>query len=307
MSGTTTRPVQIRRYTLDEILRVYDNNKQSAIPHQTRRVFQDIRKELQTVLKQTEQRHKKNDRRRNHNSRHSRVDRESLVNGNTVITRSANTSVDAFKTFQKKSNLILNSLIDSNAGEVSGRLSTLFLQQKAIAETNKGEMDEKATQFALHVCQQLVDNASIQAIYSHVYVSVLESLLESVASNEYHILRAFLAHNVAEIVTRTDPASATKLAAKGMAKFAGHLHLHNQLSREKYVEFIEKWTRALATNEANVCEWLVHTFLTLAETAASKAQWKDYVKKEMEPLWSDSSTVGMRSRIRLWDIRDAYA
>ena len=307
MSGTTARPLQIRGYTLDAILSVYDENKQNAIPHQTKRVFQDIRKELQMVLKQTEQRHKKNDRRRNHNSRHSRVDRESLVNGNTMITRSANTSVDAFKTFQKKYNLILNSLIDSNAGEVSKRLSTLVLQQKAIVGTNKGEMDEKATQLAMYVCQQLVDNASIQAIYSHVYVSVLESLLETVASQEYHTLRAFLVHNVLDIVTKTDPASATKLSAKGMAKFAGHLHLHNQFTRDKYLENIEKWTRALGTNEANVCEWLVHTFLTLAETAASKAQWKDYVKKEMEPLWSDASAVGMRSRIRLWDIRDAYA
>lgn len=307
MSGATTRPVQMRQYTLDALLRVYEN-KQRPIPHQTRRIFEDIRKQLQTVLKQTEQRHKKSERRRNHSSRHSRVDRGSLVNGGTaVITRSANTSVDAFKTFQKKYNLILNSLIDSNAEEVSGRLSRLFLQQKAIAETNKAAMDEKATQFAMHVCKQLVDNASIQAIYSHVYVSVLVSLLESVASKEYHILRAFLADNVVDIVNKTEPASVTKLSAKGMARFAGHLHLQNQLSREKYIALIEKWTEALSTNEAGVCEWLVHTFLTLANTAASKAQWKDYVKEKMEPLWSDSSTVGMRSRIRLWDIKDAYA
>ena len=321
MPVVKSRQNAIRQFSMESILSLYDKNTHGPIPLQTKKTFQDIRKELQAVLKQTEQRNKKNERRRHHNhnsrsnggsaghrgTRDNRNNRDSRdSHNNIVITRSANTSVDAFKTFQKKYNLILNSLIDSNADDVCTRLSKLFLQQKAIVATEKGELDEKATQFASHVCQQMLNNASIQSIYSQVYVTVFQSLLDKVDAEGYHTLHAFLRKHVVDTVMQTKPETLNKLSAKGLAKFATYLYMGNVMCRETFQAFLQKWLDHLQVNEANICEVLVHVFLALADTKICLAQWKSYVETVVQPLWADTSTLSMRHRIRLWDIRDAY-
>jgi len=325
VSKTQQPPASVlRQYSLQTIMDIYGTPTNDPIPLQTQKVFREIRKDLQSVLKQTEQRNKRQERRRHqhssnerHNSkndhRNSKNDHRNSKNDHRnsgdhlLIRRSSSTPVDAFKTFQKKYNLILNSLIDSNTDEVCHRLTKLFLQQKVVTSIAKGALDEKAEQYATHVCQQLVDNASIQAIYSHVYVIVYKTFLQKVLDDGHEMLHTFIKDTLVKIVLQTEPASVAKLSSKGFAKFVTHLYINNQMTEHDFCAFLKTWMDAMATNETIVCEVFVHTFLTLAENTSSKAKWTTYVGSTIQPLWKDGSTIGMRSRIRLWDIRDAYA
>jgi len=343
-ASKTQRPASVvRQYSLKTIADIYDTMTPDPIPLQTQTVFREIRKDLQSVLKHTEQRNKRQERRRHQNSSRTSTSNGRSGGGNygsgnsnygsgsgggnygssnsssnsnsnsnssgghLIISRSFSTPVDAFKTFQKKYNLILNSLIDSNAGEVCQRLSKLFLQQKAVTSTAKGALDEKAEQYAAHVCQQLMDNASIQAIYSQAYVILYKTFLQRVFDDGYKILHTFIKDRLIQIVLQTEPASVTRLSSKGLAKFVTYLYLNNQMTGHDFNAFLKTWMDSITTNEAIICEVFVHAFLTLAEQASSKAKWSPYVKSTIQLLWEDDSTVGMRSRIRLWDIRDAYA
>jgi hypothetical protein len=309
----------VRQYSLNAFLDIYDTTTNVPIPVQTHKVFIEIRKDLQSVLKQTEPRNKRQERRRHqhssngHHSRgnnghhHSRGNNGHHRKGSPLhICRPSRTAEDAFQTFQKKYNLILNSLIDSNADEVCHRLSRLFLQQKAVASIANGSLDEKTEQYATHVCQQLVDNASGQSIYSQVYVVLYKAFLQKVVDDGHETLYAFIKDTLVKIIMETEPVDVSKLSSKGLAKFIAYLYINNQMTESDFSTLLKTWMDAIATNEAIICEVFVHTFITLAENAIYKTKWTPYVKSMIQPLWEDGSKIGMRSRIRLWDIRDLY-
>lgn len=296
----------VRQYSLKTFINIYDTSTNDPIPSQTQKVFREIRKDLQSVLKQTEQRNKRQERRRQQHSSNGQRNSNNN-NGHLHICRSSSTPADSFKIFQKKYNLILNSLIDSNADEVCNRLSKLFLQQKAVASITTGALDEKAEQYATHVCQQLVDNASMQSIYSQVYVVLYKAFLQKVVDDGRETLHAFIKDKLIKIVLGTEPVRVTKLSSKGLAKFVTYLYINNEMMETDFCTFLKTWIDAMTTNEAIICEVFVHTFIALAENALYKAKWTPYVKSTIQPLWEDGSAISMRSRIRLWDIRDSYA
>jgi hypothetical protein len=292
----------VRQYSLKTFIDIYDTTTEDPIPAQTHKVFTEIRKDLQSILKQTEQRNKRQDRRRHPHSTNGHHNRGSPLR----ICRPSSTTEDAFKTFQKKYNLILNSLIDSNADEVCHRLSRLFLQQNVVASITNGTLDEKTEQYATHVCQQLVDNASMQSIYSQVYVVLYTAFLQNVVDEGRETLYTFIQDKLVKIIMETEPVGVSKLSSKGLAKFIAYLYINKQITEPDFSTFLKTWMDAMSTNEAIVCEVFVHIFIVLSENVIYKTKWTSYVKSTIQPLWEDGSTIGMRSRIRLWDIRDLY-
>ena len=302
----------VRQYSLQSILNRYDEDvAHVSLSPQSKQILLGIRRELKVVMKLSEQRNRKNERKRHgHHQNHNAHSRSSSTNTRTesvIINRSVNNTEDAFKSFQKKCNLILNSLIDTNADDVGKRLTALFVNQKTIQATLTSEtMDDKATQYTNHVCQQIVDNASIQAIYSQVYAQVFKKFVEKLSVDGFGVVCAHATNLMLQIVSDIDVTAVSKLNTKGIAKFTTYLYMYRQISGEAFHLRLTNWLSSRANNEMNVCEVLVHTFLTLAESKTHKAKWTPFVQTDIQPLWDEGTTLGMRPRIRLWDIRDAY-
>lgn len=313
MSETKTQHCSsIRQCSLQCILKFYDadTTRVSKSPQSHRKMI-DIRRELTEVMKQSEQRNRKNERKRNgqhQNKGNNTHGRNTNCREQVIISRSSNNiTEDAFKTFQKKCNLILNSMIDTNAEDVGQRLFTLFAHQTAIRATSEsGTMDEKAIQFTDHVCQQIVDNASIQAIYSQVYVQMFKFFVNKLKSDGFGVVCAYTTEKLLRIVCDIDVAKVPKLNTKGIAKFTTYLHMSGQMDKETFHQRLTSWLSSRADNETNVCEAVVHTFLTLAKSKVQKVNWAPFVRANIKPLWEEGTMLGMRPRIRLWDIRDAY-
>ena len=75
----------------------------------------------------------------------------------------------------------MNSLIDSNVGDVGERLIRLIKQQTELLESNQETVDA----YRNHICSQIVDNATMQPIYSQAYVSVVKLCVEAMQESPY--------------------------------------------------------------------------------------------------------------------------
>ena len=303
---TQQHKTPLQQYSLQSILNLYDgNDKQKHIPQHSKKILIDIRSELTDAMKQSKQRIRKSERRRHGHPRreHTNTHQDNGIS----INRSVATKEDPFKCFQKKCNLILNSLIDTNADDVCQRLFTLFTRQNVIREIlNKTTMDDIAKQYANHICQQIVDNASIQAIYSSVYVDVYKAFHTKLANEKHTVIHTYLQNQLLQIISDVDIETVSKMNGKGLAKLTTYLYLSQQTTRDWFLTCVRKWLSCLSKNETNICEVVVHVFLTIAESTAHKNEWEPFVQSTIQPLWEEGSSLGMRSRIRLWDIRDIY-
>ena len=292
--------VQIRRYTRDSIHKLYDQMKPQALPDDVQNTIKHIQNELSEIKTDAEIR---NQRRHRSLKRHSaqRALNKSQVSP-IMINRSKIEPVDEFISFQKKSNLILNSLIDSNIDDVAGRLVRLLKQQKELLVVNQ----DTVAKYGNHVCSQIVENATIQSMYSSAYVNVVKQCIDSLQEPPHVELGQWIRKHVARLVLHVEPSHVTKLSAKGNAKLTTYLYIENLVSRVEFHEYIQYWLTHLQENEQHICELLVHLFLTLSESQTHKTEWLSFVKQTIQPLWEDTSAIGIRARIRLWDIRDAY-
>ena len=168
-------------------------------------------------------------------------------------------------------------------------------------------MDEVVKQYANHICQQIVDNASIQAIYSSVYVDVYTAFQTKIVNAKYTVIHTYLQNQLLQIISEVDIETVSKMNGKGLAKLTTYLYLSQQTTYEWFLTCVRNWLSCLLKNEATICEVVVHVFLTIAESAVHKDKWEPFVQSTIRPLWEEDSSLGMRSRIRLWDIRDIYA
>ena len=292
--------VQIRRYTSDSIQKMYDQMKPQTLTDDVQATIKTIKMELAEIKTESDNRSQRNQRpfRRRTPKRSSNNTRDS----NIAICRSTIEPVDEFVTFQKKSNLILNSLIDSNVKDVSDRLIRLTKQQTELLELNQ----DTIAKYGNHISSQIVENATMQSIYSQAYVNVVKDCVASMQESQYAELGKWIQERISTLVLHVESTHITKLSAKGNAKMTTYLYIENLISRVQFDAYIQQWLNRLSENEQHICELLVHVFLTLSEYATHTNEWLSFVKNTIQPLWEEGSSVGMRSRIRLWDIRDAY-
>lgn len=292
--------VQIRRYTCDSIQKLYDKMQSPTLPEKMQKIIQNIQNELAKIKKESENRNPRNNR--HFKRRTSNQSTNNSHSSNILINRSKIEPINEFVNFQKKSNLILNSLIDSNVLDVGERLIRLIKQQSEILKSNQEIVDT----YGSHICSQIVGNATMQPIYSQAYVTVVKLCVEAMQESPYVEMGKWIKKNVAHMVLHVEPTHITKLSARGNAKLATYLYIEKCISRIQFDEYIQKWLNCVAENEQHICELIVHLFLTLSEYATHKKEWLPFVKDMIQPLWENDSSVGMRARIRLWDIRDAY-
>jgi len=257
-----------------------------------------------------------------------------------------NTPKSKLRRFRKEFNIIMNSLTGKNTADIQVRLVALVSDalQEALEDstttphdTDSGvhsegcpTADSQSPTNALmeHISTLFVECASIQAIYSDAYATILKGLNQKVrwpeACGEKAHVRGdddggdssstksrTLVGRVCQQVTGIEPGAISKLNAKGYARFATHLHRQDLLSRDMLEAYVLRWANMLASgacgdNLMAVCELLVQVCLTLAEVPALKLMWTTLIEDHIAPMWLDGSTVNMRAKIRLWDVRDAY-
>ena len=208
--------------------------------------------------------------------------------------------------FQKEFRLILNSLIETNQDDICKRLGALC--RKHLLDDAQDDETRKAT--VTFMANALVQAAQLQALYSPHYVSVVRYLCTKVFVDAH--TDTYGAPLEAAIRTHSyerELEGLSKPQAKGYAKFVTHLHLAGIADREA----LEAWAQrviAAATGafEQVASELLVWFGLELAKyNEVAKAKWEAYVTEHVGPLWADDGPLGMRARIRLMDVRDAFA
>ena len=308
--STTTVPqngksntVQIRRYTSDSIQKLYEQMKPHTLPSNIQATIKNIQKELAEIKTESENRSQRNHRQFKHRTpKRSSSSSSSTSSSNITICRYTVEPVDEYVNFQKKSNLILNSLIGSNVKDVGERLIRLTKQQKELLELNQ----DTIAKYGNHICSQIVENATMQSIYSQAYVNVVKNCVASMRESLYTELGRWIQERIATLVLHVESSQITRFSAKGNAKLTTYLYIENLIDRVQFDEYIQQWLTRISENEQHICELLVHVFLTLSEYVSHKKEWLPFVKSTIQPLWEEGSSIGMRSQIRLWDIRDAY-
>ena len=207
--------------------------------------------------------------------------------------------------FQKEFRLILNSLIETNQDDICKRLGALC--RKHLLDDALDDETREAT--VAFMANALVQAAQLQALYSPHYVAVVHYLCTKVFVDAHK--DTYGAPLEAAIRTHSyerELEGLSKPQAKGYAKFVTHLHLAGIADREA----LEAWAQrviAAATGafEPVASELLVWFGLELAKfNEVAKAKWEAYVTEHVGPLWADNGPLGMRARIRLMDVRDAF-
>ena len=207
--------------------------------------------------------------------------------------------------FQKEFRLILNSLIETNQDDICKRLGALC-QKRLLDDAQNDETRETTVTF---MANALVQAAQLQALYSSHYVAVVHYLCSKVFVDAHRdtygtpLEAAIRTHSY-----ERELEGLSKPQAKGYAKFVTHLHLAGISDREA----LEAWAqRVIAAAKGDfeqvASELLVWFGLELAKyNEVAKAKWEAYVTEHVGPLWADDGPLGMRARIRLMDVRDAF-
>lgn len=207
--------------------------------------------------------------------------------------------------FQKEFRLILNSLIETNQDDICKRLGALC--RKHLLDDALDDETREAT--VTFMANALVQAAQLQALYSPHYVAVVHYLCTKVFVDAHK--DTYGAPLEAAIRTHSyerELEGLSKPQAKGYAKFVTHLHLAGIADREA----LEAWAQrviaaAMGAFEPVASELLVWFGLELAKfNEVAKAKWEAYVTEHVGPLWADNGPLGMRARIRLMDVRDAF-
>lgn len=208
--------------------------------------------------------------------------------------------------FQKEFRLILNSLIETNQDDICKRLGVLC--RKHIVDDAQDDKTRETT--VTFMANSLVQAAQLQALYSSHYVAVVHYLCTKVFVDAHK--DTYGAPLEAAIRTHSyerELEGLSKPQAKGYAKFVTHLHLAGMADREA----LEAWAQRIIASatgafEPVASELLVWFGLELAKyNEVAKAKWEAYVTEHVGPLWADDGPLGMRARIRLMDVRDAFA
>ena len=174
--------------------------------------------------------------------------------------------------------------------------------------------EHKSEPYIAHLTKQLVSAASAQVLYTASYATVLKSLVTS------GVLDAATCKDITQRVIDTilsvDVSTINKMNAKGYGCFVAHLHLEGLVERPALETYTDRWVDALRgtegqshslENEMAVCELLVHICLTLSKTSIVRDLWRSRMRNTVAPLWETDGVVGMRVKMRLWDVRDAFA
>lgn len=225
---------------------------------------------------------------------------------------------------------MLNSLTDTNTEDIIARVRQLMEREviprmakdrksaesdeASTAEANDDKSEHKSEPYLAHLTKQLVSAASAQVLYSASYATVLKSLVTS------GVLDTATCKDITQRVTDTilsvDVSTINKMNAKGYGCFVAHLHLEGLVERPALETYTDRWVGALRgaegqsnslENEMAVCELLVHICLTLSKTSIVRDLWRSRMRNTVAPLWETDGVVGMRVKMRLWDVRDAFA
>ena len=152
----------------------------------------------------------------------------------------------------------------------------------------------------------LVESATQQAQYTPLYVRIFNALVGTWKDTSPELVAKGNAH-VVDSVINVPTERVTKLNAKGYGRFAVHLCLTGVITRDTLETYVQRWADALTANENafNVCELLV--FLCQELATHDKLTWSPIIGQRVAPLWDDTNTLRQRYKIRLLDVKDAFA
>lgn len=160
-----------------------------------------------------------------------------------------------------------------------------------------------------HLTKQLVSAASAQVLYSESYATLLKSIIDT--GDLDTVTTESMVKCVIDNLLSVDVSNINKMNAKGYGCFMAYLHLGGLVERHVLETYSDQWVVALMSgetldNEMAVCELLVHICLTLGKTSVVRDLWRSRIREKVAPMWENDSGVGMRIRMRLWDVRDVF-
>jgi hypothetical protein len=208
-------------------------------------------------------------------------------------------------TTSKQINLILNSVVETNAPLIAERIQALL----QTAENGDDVFASMAT--------QLVVNALAQSLFSECYVAIVCTLTSRLPSTAlWPLVIGKCQHTLTKIVSCEEAVS--KHEVKGLGPFLAHMHLAKALDDGALVAIMRTVTVALTKSDVSqsmreiCCEILVSTLQRIIQkTATGKRKSgypeavKAFIRTELSSVWDDTS-MPMRIRIRLLDIKDIY-
>ena len=301
MTANPTQQLILRRHTYESIQRLYNQS--------TKTLADPVQKKIHTIQQQLRELNRESDKKKKQfHKRHNGGHRRSVQH--SVISRNTSHKADDFSIFQKKYNLILNSLIETNTSDISHRITKLLTHQKIFSgerpDVGSPENDQ-LQEYITHIATQIIDNAVMQPLYSKYYVTVMQNIFAATRTQptNTNTIESSVMVILQSAIQSIDSLVMNKMTAKGYGKLVSQLYMQKILTKEQYTDFLQKWTTSFADNEGMISELFVHLFLTLAEDATHKKMWKNYVVTHIQPLW-ENENVNMRAQIRMWDIRDAY-
>ena len=202
----------------------------------------------------------------------------------------------------KQLNLILNSVTDKNVAAVCAKIKGLTIMGGNLF----GEHGE-------HMVDQLVRNAVMQPLYADVYVQIMVFLIEQKICTEEEIMplvRTKCADNLANVVA----GKLNKRVCQGVGGLYAQLCLQSLLEHAVLDATVRTLCDAIeATRDAAVQEQVCETIMSCVQktldslsTAERLRKW-DAVLPKLSALWGQRATVNMRVRVRMFDLRDAFA
>ena len=198
----------------------------------------------------------------------------------------------------KQINLILNSVVETNAISISNRIQQLLLSHKE--EPNLDDLYVKMS-------TQLIVNAFAQSLYSEAYATIISILTTNIKNSDFRkLIIENCKHNLNQVITGKNTSSHE---LKGCGSFYAHLCRIQFLSDSDYETFLVDMTKTLTNPELAVqvrdicCNILILSLQTIKNGTTLPLFIIDFIKQNIEKLWT-SKELPMRMRIKLLDVKD---
>lgn len=287
------------KYTYEEFMTIYDNCENNNITSNNP-ILEKIVHELDTKNNQILKKRKK---RRSNNSRYGVEYNSSAKQNSSLLNRKSNgwsrrqESTDEISTKQqveKRINLILNSVIDTNTEAISNKIQKIF---SSIEDNDK----EAST---LYLTQQIVKNAIMQSLYSNSYVKIIKMLSEIISKDMVKMILDKCNNSLSELESN----NLSKQGCKGYGCLYTYLYIEKLTSftqiKKYFIEVIKLLNKTvLNTVQDGCCEIIVNSFAIILKLNLNYSSWQIFLKKNILPLLDDDS-LSLRVKMRLMDIKD---
>jgi len=215
------------------------------------------------------------------------------------LWRSKNPEKPATVSLYKQINLILNSVVETNANSITSRIQQLLLNHK------KNDLNDVYVKMST----QLIVNAFAQSLYSEAYATIISRLTKNIG-NDFDFRNLILEkceNDLSQIITGQN----TRFhELKGCGSFYAHLYLINFLSKSEYETFLVNITKTIQDDDLSIqvrdicCTILISSLQNIKNVTSTLPPFiLEFIKQNLENIWSDKA-FPMRMRIKLLDVKD---